>query len=399
MIYSILIASIIPLGFLYIVKWLNFFETHRPRLIFVGLAWGVVACWLSYLVSHPMVPILGRQYISTHTAPFVEEIFKSLILLYLVRRSDHTIFVDGAIYGFAVGIGFSISENMLYLSRVDVETGLIVSIARAFSSSVVHGSTTALVGIAIGGFPMGRVKHPLLALLIGLAVAIALHMAFNRIGWMNLKNGLFIVTGFALGSLLLVAAAILWGLRRERQRLRRSLGMKLGVSAGEAGLVQRIEDLDDLLAPIQMHFGERKREQVASVLLLGAQLGLKQDLKKRTKDPELRAELDQEISETKRDLKRQRHDVGMYVMSYVRSIVPKTRWSLWALVAQTLTRIEPSRTNMWSELNGRVVSQATAGAGVYTRIRSELDTRVRGDPEEGDRLPDSMQKFFQWVTK
>jgi RsiW-degrading membrane proteinase PrsW (M82 family) len=399
MIYSILIASIIPLGFLYIVKWLNFFETHRPRLIFVALAWGVVACWLSYLVSHPMVPILGRQYISTHTAPFVEEIFKSLILLYLVRRSDHTIFVDGAIYGFAVGIGFSISENMLYLSRVDVETGLIVSIARAFSSSVVHGSTTALVGIAIGGFPMGRVKHPLLALLIGLVVAIALHMAFNRIGWMNLKNGLFIVTGFALGSLLLVAAAILWGLRRERQRLRRSLGMKLGVSAGEAGLVQRIEDLDDLLAPIQMHFGERKREQVASVLLLGAQLGLKQDLKKRTKDPELRAELDQEISETKRDLKRQRHDVGMYVMSYVRSIVPKTRWSLWALVAQTLTRIEPSRTNMWSELNGRVVSQATAGAGVYTRIRSELDTRVRGDPEEGDRLPDSMQKFFQWVTK
>jgi hypothetical protein len=84
----------------------------------------------------------------------------------------------------------------------------------------------------------------------------------------------------------------------------------------------------------------KKREQVANVLLLGAQLGLKQDLMRKTKDPELRAELDQEISETKRDLKRQRHDVGMYAMSYARSIVPRTTWSLWALVGQTLTRIE-----------------------------------------------------------
>src|SRR3989442_15075650 len=103
-VYSILTASLIPLGFLYIVKWLNFFETHRFRLILLALIWGAIAVELSYQVDHPIRLILGMQFIATHTAPVVEEVFKSLILLYLVRRADTTFYVDGAVYGFAAGI-------------------------------------------------------------------------------------------------------------------------------------------------------------------------------------------------------------------------------------------------------------------------------------------------------
>ena len=36
--YAILIASVVPLAFLYLIKWLNFFETHRVRLILLALA-------------------------------------------------------------------------------------------------------------------------------------------------------------------------------------------------------------------------------------------------------------------------------------------------------------------------------------------------------------------------
>src|SRR5438309_10935115 len=178
--YSILIASVIPLVFLYLVKRLNFFETHRMRLIVLALVWGAISVELSYQVSHPMRLVLGMPFVATHTAPFVEEVFKSLVLLYLVRRADTTFFVDGAVYGFAAGIGFAIAENMLYLSRVDVETGVVVSTMRAFVSSVMHGSTTALVGMALAGFPMaGLNKHPLLAWVIGLTVAIGSHTLYN----------------------------------------------------------------------------------------------------------------------------------------------------------------------------------------------------------------------------
>jgi RsiW-degrading membrane proteinase PrsW (M82 family) len=378
--YSILIVSVIPLLFLYVIKWLNFFETHRPRLIVLALVWGAVSTELSYLVSHPMALILGKQFVSTHTAPFVEEIFKSLVLLYLVRRASTTFFVDGAVYGFASGIGFAIAENMLYLSRVDMETGLVVGTARAFVSSVMHGSTTALVGMAVAGFPLGRVNHPLLAWVIGLTVAIAAHTAYNNTAFHQFvvgQTGLLVLAGIAFTALLLVAGAILWGLRRERQRLRKSLGMKAGASKGEARLVQHLDDLDDLLAPVEARFGELKREQAANALLLGAQLAMKQDLIRRTKDPELRTELAVQITEMKRDLKQQRREVGMYVMSYVRSIMPKTTWSLWARLEQILTKIGTPGTNLWNTLEAKLAVQGSTGKSVHALVQAGLDARAR----------------------
>jgi RsiW-degrading membrane proteinase PrsW (M82 family) len=380
--YSILIASVVPLIFLFLIKRLNFFETHRPRLIILALVWGAISVELSYLVDHPIRLILGMPFVATHTAPAVEEIFKSLALLYLVRRGAMTFFVDGAVYGFAAGIGFAIAENMLYLSRVDADTGLVLGTTRAFVSSVMHGSTTAIVGMAVGGFPMGFVNHPLFRWVIGLAVAIAVHTGYNNIAFHRFvfgQTGLLVLAGIAFSALLLVAGAILWGLRRERNRLRKSLGTQAGVSKGEAMLVQRIEDLDDLLAPVEERFGEIKREQVANVLLLGAQLAMKQDEIRKTKDGELRAELAPQIAELKRDLKHQRDEVGMYIMSYVRAIMPKTTWSLWARLEQMLTKLETPRVNLWNALGAKLaVAHSSAGAGLHARVQAELDARVRG---------------------
>lgn len=382
MIYSILIAGAVPLVFLYIIKWLNFFETHKPRLIVVAFLWGIVASWLSYQVDHPLVPIIGRQFLSENVAPFVEEIFKSLILVYLVRRSDHTYFVDAAIYGFAAGIGFAVSENMLYLSRVDVNTGLIVAIARAFSSTVMHGGSTALVGIAIGGFPLGRRLHPLVALLSGWAIAVAYHMAYNRVTFTNFGSlSLFVVCAMGFAGPLLVVAAIFWGLRRERRKLRRSLGMQAGVSKGEARLVQHIDDLDDLLAPVEQRFGVDKRNQVAGVLLLGAQLGLKQDLMRKTRDPELRAEFAAQVTVMKRDMRRQRRMIGMYVMSYVRSIVPRTQWSLWARVDQALAHSVESPFNVFEAVARKLV--AAPGPRIDVYAVAALNLRTQRNSTEG----------------
>jgi|SRR5438105_3436540 len=359
MIYSILIASIIPLLFLYLVKWLNFFETHRPNLIFAALAWGAVSMGLSYLVDHPLVPIIGRPAVATHIGPAVEEIFKSLILLWLVRRADYTYFVDGAIYGFAVGIGFAVAENMLYLSRVDVSTGVIVAITRAFSSSVMHGGSTALVGIVIGGFPLARALHPLAALLVGWAIAIAYHMTYNELAFKSYGQlGLWILAGIAFAGLVTVALAIFWGLRRERKRFRRSLGMETGVSRGEARLIRNLDDLDALLAPVETRFGAAKRAQVANVLLLTAQLAMKRSQMKACRDRELRSELADEIAAGQRALAEQRHAVGMYVMSFVRSIVPRTNWSLWARLEQRLATPRPAQPSIYRQAQAALDARA-----------------------------------------
>jgi RsiW-degrading membrane proteinase PrsW (M82 family)/cell division protein ZapA (FtsZ GTPase activity inhibitor) len=379
-VYSILTASLIPLAFLYVVKWLNFFETHRFRLILVALVWGALAVELSYLVDHPIRLVLGVQFVGTRTAPTVEEIFKSLVLLYLVRRADTTFFVDGAVYGFAAGIGFAIAENMLYLSRVDVDTGVVVATTRAFCSSVMHGSCTAIVGMALAGFPLGKLNHPLLRWLAGLIVAITIHTAYNTTAFHRFvfgQTGLLVLSAIAFASLVAVALAIAWGLRRERFRLRKSLGMKASGGGGEARLLRNAEDLDELLAPIEARFGSIKREQAAAALLLAAQLSMKQDQIRKTRDPELRAELAPQITQLKHDLKAARHEVGIYIMSCVRSIMPKTTWSLWARLGQILAKLEPAKDDLWQRLDSRLVGHNSAADGIYARVRAEMDARAR----------------------
>ena len=378
--YAILIASLVPLVFLYLINWLNFFETHRVKPLLIALGWGVISLGLSYSVDHPIRLILGMPFVATHMAPAVEEIFKSLVLLYLVRRADTTSFVDGAVYGFAAGIGFAIAENMLYLSRVDIDTGLIVGTLRAFSASVLHGSTTAIVGMAVAGFPLGRIKHPLLAWLIGLAVAITLHTAYNNTAFHQFAFGqtsALVVTAIALSALALATSGMLWGLRLERRRLRKSLKFAGGVAKGEKLLIQHADNLDDLLTPVEERFGELKREQVANALLLGAQLAMKQDMLRKTRDPELRAELAPQVTELKKEVKQARDEVGMYIMSYVRSIMPKTSWSIWARIDQALKKARQPGIDLWKLLGDKLIVHNSTGESMHARIMAVVDARGR----------------------
>ena len=114
---------------------------------------------------------------------------------------------------------------------------------------------------------------------------------------------------------------------------------------------------------------------MANVLLLGAQLAMKQEMIRETKDPELRAELVPQITELKRELKQQRHEVGVYVMSYVRSILPKTTWSLWARLGQILTKLETPRTNLWSALSAKLLGHNATGTGLHALVEAGLLAR------------------------
>jgi RsiW-degrading membrane proteinase PrsW (M82 family) len=363
MVYSILTVSLIPLVFLYLVKWLNFFETHQARWLMLALGWGVLSVELSYQVDHPLRLLTSMAFIGTHTAPTVEEIFKSLVLLFLVRRASTTFFVDGAVYGFAAGIGFAIAENMLYLSRVDMNTGVVMATSRAFVASILHGSTTAIVGMMLAGFPLGRVHHVLLRWVIGLAIAISIHTLYNETAFHQFafgQTGLLVLGAIAFSAFALVVLAILWGLRRERLRIRRSLGMTSGAPRAEARLIQRFDDLDELLAPVEARFGSAKREQVAQALLTSAQLSMKQDQLKKTRDAEVRAALTPQIADLKRELKTQRAEVGVYVMSMVRSILPRTKWSIWVRLEQALAGRPSTGESVWQAVGRYVASSPFA---------------------------------------
>lgn len=351
MIIPAIVAVVLPIVFLYLVRWLDLYASGSFKGVLLCFGWGLAAFFLSLQTNTLMVSLV-RDYtlVVTFIGPIVEELFKSLLLIYFVRRSDFTYFVDGAIYGFAIGIGFAVIENLFYLSAGAADQGLLVALSRVFSTSLMHGSACALVGIALGRLRFGRGLHRRLSMLLGWAAAMTLHIIFNTL--VSQQAGvlsLAILVAIGVGGMGLVAAFIFWGLADERRWLRETLNLGVGVSAGESEVVQKLEDLDVLLAPITEHFGAQKRKEVETFLRLQAQLGLKVKVQELTTDPKLGEELGQQITLMRAQVDELRRAVGVHCMLYVRMIIPIEVVSMHVRLQSLEVKETLSKGSLWGD--------------------------------------------------
>jgi RsiW-degrading membrane proteinase PrsW (M82 family) len=356
MIPAIVVAVSVPLLFLYLVRWLDLYASGSFQAIVICLLWGIAAFILSFQANTFALGFVGFGLLVTLAAPIIEEILKSLILIYYVSRPDFTYFVDGAIYGFASGTAFAVLENLLYLGRGGSYTSLSVALSRTFSTSLMHGSASALVGVSLGRLRFGHGVSRMASVLLGWAAAMALHITFNNV--INRGQGtltLLLAVVIGLGGVGFTAAFILWGLSEERRWLRETLGLQVGVSAGESAIVQQLNNLDPLLTPIGECFGKDKRKQVEVLLRLQAQLGLKRKVQEMTPDPKLRAEMGTQVIALRQEIDTVRRDLGLYCMAYVRSILPPETEPIWAHLGQTLETSETSSSpSLWSTLGDKM---------------------------------------------
>jgi len=362
------IALLVPLGFLYLVRIQDLYGQGQFKHVILSFGWGLVAFGLAYGANTLAFEAMGstraaETALRTTVAPIVEEILKSVILIVLARRM--TYFVDGAIYGFAAGIAFSILENFLYLSRAPGGAAGGQMLARAFSTCLMHGSASALVGIAIGRFRYGHGTGRLLSALLGWVVAIGLHMAFNRLVNARLSAGTAIGTlGLGLGGLVLIVVFIRWGLAEEKRWISESLGIGSGVTRGEVAVVRQYDRIDELLEPIVERFGQEKADQVEEFLLKQAQLGIKRKTQTMSQDPAEQEGLGRQIAALHQEMEAIRKKVGVYCMTYVRTIFPEDAVACWSMLEQ---RVSEQGLQEWGgsllqvSLAGRTDKQRTVG--------------------------------------
>ena len=114
-------------------------------------------------------------------APLSEELLKALVIVALIRASRIGFLVDGAIYGFAVGSGFALFENLHYL-QIAQNAGLATWIVRGFGTAIMHGGTTALFTVMALTVLARRPQAGAAAFVPGLLVAVLMHGAFNHLG-------------------------------------------------------------------------------------------------------------------------------------------------------------------------------------------------------------------------
>ncbi|HYU18295.1 MAG TPA: PrsW family intramembrane metalloprotease [Chloroflexota bacterium] len=191
-------AAIMPVPtFVLLVLQLDRYEREPWLVLAVAFLWGAlvapfVSAILDDLIGDAIAPIVGKVIGDVVTvsavAPVVEETSKGLavFLLFWILRSEFDDVLDGIVYGSLVGIGFAMTENVLYFGQI-YQQGGVVGLGVLFYIRVIlggfgHSLYTGTVGAALG-FARETDNRYLATVvpLAGYGLAILQHGAWNFI--------------------------------------------------------------------------------------------------------------------------------------------------------------------------------------------------------------------------
>ena len=173
--------------------YLDSYKLVKLRAVIAVLGCGAVVAVFCYVLNAYLLAWL-RMDLGTFTryvSPITEELFKSLIVVALIRSNRIGFLIDAAIFGFAVGTGFATIENLYYLERVR-DAGIGMWLVRGFGTALMHGGCTAIFAmISVTLLERAR-RGTLAALAPGFIVAVLLHSAYNHM-YVSPKLGTVIV--------------------------------------------------------------------------------------------------------------------------------------------------------------------------------------------------------------
>lgn len=174
MLYCICIIPIIL--YLFLIKGMDGFSLGSLPRIIMAFVWGLFCCVFLFLGS--------SRIASEHAwiAPALEETMKALPLIIAVYNKKTAFFAETLIYGAAVGAGFSLLENILYIAY-SPEFFVGDAILRGFGTSLLHMGCTALCASSFllgSRFVMNKGIHlKIVAILGGFVPSFCIHFLYN----------------------------------------------------------------------------------------------------------------------------------------------------------------------------------------------------------------------------
>lgn len=149
--------SFLPISFLGVGFWILFFERERKQkdpliLFFLALDAGMLAA-MSFAFFGDRIGLENFWF-----KIIGEEFFKmtfAIVAMEMLKRRFHTVGA-GVVYGFTIGLGFALAENVVYLTNTYDVAGFSASFwlvfqGRFWTSTLLHGITTAIFGLFYAG--------------------------------------------------------------------------------------------------------------------------------------------------------------------------------------------------------------------------------------------------------
>ena len=210
--------GIVPVVLIYlaVIKAVDRYEPEPWWLLLVCFLWGVFGATLfaligngigSWVVSDTLAAEAESQAVIFTTASFVappvEESTKGVALLFVwalsalwLKELDGPL--DGAIYGGVIGLGFTLTEDVLYVASATLQHGAsggqAVFILRTIMGGLGHATFTAMTGLGVGIAAEARsIIIKMLAPVGGWTAAVGLHFLHNFLVTFLLAGGLGLV--------------------------------------------------------------------------------------------------------------------------------------------------------------------------------------------------------------
>ena len=227
--------------YIMLLLWIDRYESEPLWMLATAFIWGaVVAVFVAFILNTMNDAIvtaatnsaqIGSNFGAVVSAPIVEESAKAfiLLLLFLFKRDEFDGVIDGIVYAGMVGLGFAMTENILYYGRA-VGTGgagalTFTWILRGMAAPFSHPLFTSMTGIGLGwsrqsdnGFI--KVVMPVL----GFMLAVLLHGTWNGTATYGGAAGFFAAYFLIMGpAFIITLMVIFFSLRREGRIVRQFL--------------------------------------------------------------------------------------------------------------------------------------------------------------------------------
>jgi protease PrsW len=236
-----LICATLPVPiYIMLLLWIDRYEAEPLWMLATAFLWGALVAVFVALVLNTFNQLIvaaathsmriGQDFGAVISAPLVEESAKAFILLILFffKKDEFDGIIDGIIYAGMVGLGFAMTENVLYYGRA-VESGLgaltVVFVMRGMAAPFFHPLATSMTGIGLGWSRQsdnGFVK--VTAPVAGFFCAILIHGLWNGFATYGGAAAFFAAYFLIMGPAFIVTLMVIaFSLRHEGRLVRQFL--------------------------------------------------------------------------------------------------------------------------------------------------------------------------------
>ena len=236
-----LICATLPVPiYVMLLLWIDRYESEPLWMLATVFFWGALVAVLVAFIFNTGFSIMatvatnnkqiGENFGAVISAPIVEESAKAFILvvMFLWKKDEFDGIVDGIVYAGMVGLGFAMTENILYYGRA-LQGGLggltLVFIIRGMAAPFSHPLFTSMTGIGLGwarqsnnGFV--KVTMPVLGFMLAILMRATWNGTATYGGLAGFLAAYFLIMGPAFVITLMV---IFFSLRREGRIVRQFL--------------------------------------------------------------------------------------------------------------------------------------------------------------------------------